>query len=104
MNNTQSVNNTQTMQNVRSVMDNKMSNQLINTMGNNKLFPKCSNTVDFLTQSSNFKTDGFDIVGCRLDKNTTFQTSSVYGPPLAFCNTYDKSKLQKTGTLWYPLN
>jgi hypothetical protein len=91
-------------QNLNKVMHNKMSKQIANPVGNSALFPKCSNTTDFLTQKANINLDGHDVSGCRLDKNQTLQTGSMYGPPLAWCDTYDKSKLQKTGTLWYPLN
>jgi hypothetical protein len=91
-------------QNVQNVMNNKMTQQIANPVGNTTLFQKCGNTNDFLTQKTNMNMDGHDISGCRLDKNQTLQTGSMYGPPLSWCNTYDTSKLQKTGTLWYPLN
>lgn len=89
---------------LNDVMNNKMSNQLLNPLSNNQLFTKCSNKMNFLTQNIKKNNDGWDISGCRLDNNRTLQTTSMYGSPLAGCNTYNLSKMGNTGTLWYPLN
>jgi len=91
-------------QNMTQVMNNKMSKQILNPMNNSHLFPNCSNTTNFMTQNIPKSNDGWDIVGCRLDNNRTNQTTSMYGPPLAGCNTYDNNKMKTTGTIWYPLN
>ena len=91
-------------QNLAQVMQHKLQPQLLNPMSNDKVFPPCKNTMDFMTQKGHMDLQGHDITGCRLDGNQTNQNGSMYGPPLAWCNTYDNSKMQKTGTLWYPLN
>jgi len=65
----------------------------------------CSNnTFEFLTQQGPRDAAGWDTVSCRYDSAVRGQNSSQYGPPLAWCATYDQSKLTKCGTLFYPLN
>jgi len=90
--------------NLKQVMNNKMEKQILNPMSNKHVFPQCANTMNFMTQKGHMDLQGYDVSGCRLDGNKTNQNGSMYGPPLAWCDTYDKSKMQKTGTLWYPLN
>tara|TARA_Y100000768_G_C23658860_1_gene532141 strand:- start:97 stop:666 length:570 start_codon:yes stop_codon:yes gene_type:complete len=59
---------------------------------------------DFLTQVKSNDTQGYDVSGCRYDFKNSFQNYTKFGPPLAWCETYDLSKLKKCGTLFYPLN
>ena len=78
-----------------------------NTMSNNKVNQKgvpCGNTHNFLTQVGPNDPAGFDVVGCRYDMKSSPQNNTVYGPPLAWCNTYDKTKMDKCGSLFYPLH
>lgn len=63
-----------------------------------------NNTFEFLTQQGPRDAAGWDTVSCRYDSTVSGQNSSQYGPPLAWCATYDQSKLTKCGTLFYPLN
>ncbi len=63
-----------------------------------------NNTFEFLTQQGPRDAAGWDTVSCRYDSAVRGQNSSQYGPPLAWCATYDQSKLTKCGTLFYPLN
>lgn len=63
-----------------------------------------NNTFEFLTQQGPHDAAGWDTVSCRYDSAVRGQNSSQYGPPLAWCATYDQSKLTKCGTLFYPLN
>ena len=63
-----------------------------------------NNTFEFLTQQGPRDAAGWDTVSCRYDSTVRGQNSSQYGPPLAWCATYDQSKLTKCGTLFYPLN
>lgn len=63
-----------------------------------------NNTFEFLTQQGPRDAAGWDTVSCRYDAAVRGQNSSQYGPPLAWCATYDQSKLTKCGTLFYPLN
>lgn len=63
-----------------------------------------NNTFEFLTQQGPCDAAGWDTVSCRYDSAVRGQNSSQYGPPLAWCATYDQSKLTKCGTLFYPLN
>lgn len=63
-----------------------------------------NNTFEFLTQQGPRDAAGWDTVSCRYDATVRGQNSSQYGPPLAWCATYDQSKLTKCGTLFYPLN
>jgi hypothetical protein len=62
------------------------------------------NTNNFLTQIGNKDPAGYDVSGCRYDMKSSPQNNTIYGPPLAWCNTYDQEKLNKCGTLFYPLN
>lgn len=89
---------------VKQIMQNKMNQQLNAKDNNQNMFKACGNGNDFLTQVGHKNNEGYDVTGCRYDFKESPQNNSVYGPPLAWCDTYDKSKLQKTGTLWYPLN
>ena len=73
------------------LIDNKMSKQL-------------DYSYDFLTQVKANDHQGYDVVGCRYDLKNSFQNFTKYGPPLAWDCTYDVSKLNKCGTLFYPLN
>lgn len=63
-----------------------------------------NNNFEFLTQQGPADAAGWDTVSCRYDATVRGQNSSQYGPPLAWCATYDQSKLAKCGTLFYPLN
>jgi hypothetical protein len=63
-----------------------------------------SNANNYLTQVGNLNYEGYDIAGCRYDFRNSPQNGVLYGPPLSWCNTYNKSKVQTTGTLWYPLH
>lgn len=71
------------------------------TINNAQLFPQCNNTMNFMTQQGHTNFQGYDVSGCRLDNNKTNQNMCIYGPPLSWCNTYNKNN---SGTLWYPLN
>lgn len=63
-----------------------------------------SNGNNYLTQVGNLNYEGYDIAGCRYDFRNSPQNGVLYGPPLSWCDTYNKSKLQTTGTIWYPLH
>jgi len=75
------------------------TNYLVNSKG-----VPCGNTHNFLTQVGPNDPAGFDVVGCRYDMKSSPQNNTVYGPPLAWCNTYDKTKMGKCGSLFYPLH
>ena len=63
---------------------------------------ECQN--DFLTQNGQPDRSGYDINGCRYDMKNSPQNLTKYGPPLSHCGTYNVDKLEKCGTLFYPLN
>lgn len=90
-------------QNAVDAMLQKKEEDKTNYLVNDKGVP-CGNTHNFLTQVGPNDPAGFDIVGCRYDMKSSPQNNSIYGPPLAWCNTYDKSKMDKCGSLFYPLN
>ena len=48
--------------------------------------------------------DGYDCTGCRYDMKDSPQNLTKWGQPLARCSTYDASKVNKYGTVFYPLN
>jgi hypothetical protein len=75
----------------------------------NQKAPACATPqqYDFLTQQvpNNQNTIGrFDVAGTRYDLASRPQNLTVYGPPLAWCGTYDQLQATKCGTLFYPLN
>lgn len=47
---------------------------------------------------------GFDTAGCRYDYVKSVQNETMYGPPLSANNYLTKNGVEKTGTVWYPLN
>lgn len=79
------------LQNKTKVIDDKMDKQL-------------KYKYDFLTDVQKDDCTDYDVNGCRYDNSNTLQSFTKYGPPLAWCKTYDVSKLEKCGTLFYPLN
>ena len=79
------------LQNETKVIDDKMDKQL-------------KYKYDFLTDVQKDDCTDYDVNGCRYDNSNTLQSFTKYGPPLAWCKTYDLSKLEKYGTLFYPLN
>ena len=90
-------------QNAVNNMLHKKEEDKTNYLVNKKEFP-CGNTNNFLTQVGPNDPAGYDVVGCRYDMKSSPQNNTVYGPPLAWCNTYDKSKIDKCGSLFYPLH
>ena len=56
------------------------------------------------TTTPNINNNGFDVSGCRYDFKDTPQNSTIFGPPISSCNTYDANQMAKYGTLFYPLN
>ena len=98
-----------------AMSDNKVNQNAVNNMLQKKEEDKtnylvnqkgvpCGNTHNFLTQVGPNDPAGFDVVGCRYDMKSSPQNNTVYGPPLAWCNTYDKTKMDKCGSLFYPLH
>lgn len=90
-------------QNAVNSMLKKKEEDKTNYSVNQKGVP-CGNTHNFLTQVGPNDPAGFDVVGCRYDMKASPQNNTVYGPPLSWCNTYDKTKLDKCGSLFYPLH
>jgi len=83
--------------------------QKIIAAGANQKAPVCATPqqYDFLTQQvpNDQNTIGrFDVAGTRYDLTSRPQNLTVYGPPLAWCGTYDQQQATKCGTLFYPLN
>jgi len=82
--------------------------QKILAAGANQKAPACATPqqYDFLTQQvpGDMRINGFDVAGCRYDLASRPQNLTVYGPPLAWCGTYDQQQATKCGTLFYPLN
>lgn len=75
----------------------------------NQRAPACATPqqYDFLTQQvpNGQNTIGrFDVSGTRYDLASRPQNLTVYGPPLAWCGTYDQQQATKCGTFFYPLN
>ena len=70
--------------------------------------PACvgSTQYEYLTQKADGdkNINGYDVVGCRYDLESRPQNFTTYGPPLAWCATYDQSQAKRCGTLFYPLN
>jgi len=62
------------------------------------------NQNDSLLQVGQPNRDGYDCVGCRYDMKDSPQNLTMWGPPLAQCGTYDASKVNKVGTVFYPLH
>tara|TARA_B100000902_G_C27253197_1_gene886398 strand:+ start:1092 stop:1571 length:480 start_codon:yes stop_codon:yes gene_type:complete len=48
----------------------------------------------------------YDVAGCRMDNHGKFKEEhdTPYGKALDDCSNYSNAKLEKTGTLFYPLN
>jgi hypothetical protein len=67
-------------------------------------FNKSCPDPDFITKVNPPNRDGYDVTGCRYDFKDSPQNLTKYGPPLAQCGTYDKTKMTTCGTLFYPLN
>jgi hypothetical protein len=82
--------------------------QKILTAGVTQKAPACATfqQYDFLTQQvpSDMRINRFDVAGCRYDLASRPQNLTVYGPPLAWCSTYDQQQATKCGTLFYPLH
>lgn len=57
---------------------------------------------DFNTYSAGKDYHGFDVAGCRYDLESRTQNSTVYGPPLSWCATYNSST--NLPVPFYPLN
>lgn len=102
-------------ENSNAMSDNKVNQSSVNKMLQKKEEDKtnylvnskgvpCGNTHNFLTQVGPNDPTGFDVVGCRYDMKSSPQNNTIYGPPLAWCNTYDKTKMDKCGSLFYPLH
>ena len=100
---TNTMSNNKVNQNAVNIMLQKKEEDKTNYLVNQKGVP-CGNTHNFLTQVGPNDPAGFDVVGCRYDMKSSPQNNTVYGPPLAWCNTYDKTKMDKCGSLFYPLH
>ena len=93
-----------------TMSNNQINQEQVNVMlqkkevNNTNLNNNTCNTHNYLTQSGPSDPTGYDVVGCRYDMTSSLQNNTVYGPPLAWCNTYDKSKVKTCGTVFYPLN
>ena len=48
--------------------------------------------------------DLFDVAGCKYDMGFKSQNDTYYGPPVSSCSAYKNINLEKTGTVFYPLN
>ena len=46
----------------------------------------------------------YDVVGCKYDNGYKSYSDTYHGPPVASCQAYTKVKVDKTGTVFYPLN
>ncbi len=46
----------------------------------------------------------YDVVGCKYDTGYKAYSDTYHGPPVASCQAYSKVKVDKTGTVFYPLN
>jgi hypothetical protein len=60
------------------------------------------NTIENFTNVENM--DLFDVAGCKYDMGFKSQNDTYYGPPVSSCAAYNKINLDKTGTVFYPLN
>lgn len=113
-NKTDSINNTSTTTPENTEMNNQPlvdHTQKILAAAVNQKVPACATPqqYDFLTQQvpNNIPQNSigrFDVVGTRYDLESRPQNLTVYGPPLAWCATYDQQQATKCGTLFYPLN
>ena len=65
---------------------------------------KFNNTSN--NSSNNLVMGSFDTAGCRMDSNGEFKQEhdTKYGKALDDCSNYSNAKLEKTGTLFYPIN
>lgn len=66
----------------------------------NEPFNNISNNSNQLVKGS------FDTAGCRMDSHGEFKDEhdTPYGKALDDCSNYSNAKLEKNGTLFYPLN
>lgn len=64
--------------------------------------PIVTSKKDFNTYSAGKDYHGYDVAGCRYDLENRTQNSTVHGPPLSWCATYDNSN--KLPVPFYPLN
>ena len=65
------------------------------------------NNTNSNTNNTNKLVNGsYDVTGCRMDTNGEFKDEhdTPYGKALDDCSNYSNAKLDKTGTLFYPLN
>lgn len=62
------------------------------------------NQDDSLSQVGPLNRDGYDYVGCRYDMKDSPQNLTKWGSPLARCSTYNSSKVNTFGTVFYPLH
>jgi hypothetical protein len=70
-----------------------------------KIHPSIAcNQNDSLSQVGPLNRDGYDCTGCRYDMKDSPQNLTKWGQPLARCSTYDASKVNKVGTVFYPLH
>ena len=69
----------------------------------NETFNSTSNTSN---NSTNLVKGSFDVAGCRMDTHGEFKDEhdTPYGKALDDCSNYSNTKLENTGTLFYPLN
>ncbi len=98
--------NNKTEMNMQPVADHV---QKIIAAGANQKAPACATPqqYDFLTQqvpNDQNTINRFDVVGARYDLQSRPQNLTVYGPPLAWCATYDQQQAAKCGTVFYPLH
>ena len=59
-------------------------------------------TLENFTNAANM--DVFDVAGCKYDMGFKSQNDTYYGPPVSSCAAYNNINLEKTGTVFYPLN
>jgi hypothetical protein len=58
----------------------------------------------FASSLNNDTRTAYDVVGCKYDIGYKSYSDTYYGPPVASCQAYKKSKVDQTGTVFYPLN
>lgn len=63
-----------------------------------------SKNNELLTQEFPKIINSQDVTGCRYDHKNSPQNTTMYGPPLSECTTYNSTNIQETGTVFYPLN
>jgi hypothetical protein len=68
----------------------------------NESFNNTSNNV----ANNKLVKGSFDVAGCRMDTHGEYKDEhdTPYGKALDDCSNYSNAKLEKTGTLFYPLN